>query len=165
MRVFRFLFALSPIVAALVAAPVLAADGLYAVATGANSVMIVDSTTITPDRTEHATAIFYELRRDGNNARVTADFDCQGHRWRALAVHLFGVTKDGNDIWEDDIDPPPDYVDVEDGTVLRATETFVCRWPGSVIGKAGIPDAPDDPAAQMLMLARSAKATFDGKKP
>ena len=164
MRGLRFVFAVSLLVAAPIVSAI-AADGLYVAATGANSVMMVDSSTIAPDRTGHATAVFFEFRRDGKDVRVTADFDCDGHRWRALLIHAFGLNNGGGGIWEDDIDPPPDYVDTEDGSVLRETETFVCRWPGSVIGKAAIPEVPDDPADQMNMLARSAKATFDLKKP
>ena len=164
MRGLRFVFAASLLVAAPIV-PALAADGLYVVATGTNSVMIVDSSTIAPDRLGHATAVFFEFRRDGNDARVTADFDCDGHRWRAFSVHTFGLNKGGSGIWEDDIDAPSNYEDTEDGSVLRETETFVCRWPGSVLGKAAIPEVPDDPADQMNMLARSAKATFDTKKP
>ena len=160
----RFVFAVFLLVAAPIV-PAVAADGLYVVATGTNSVMMVDSSTIAPDRTGHATAIFFEFRRDGKDARVAADFDCEGHRWRALSLHPFGLNEGGGGIWEDDIDPPSDYEDTEDGSVLRETETFVCRWPGSVIGKAAIPEVPDDPADQMNMLARSAKATFDIKKP
>lgn len=145
-------------------APAIAADGLYVAATGTNSIMMVDSSTIAPDRDNHATAVFFEFRRDGNDIRVTADFDCTGHRWRALSLHTFGLNKGGSGIWEGDIDPPPDYEDIEDGSVLRETETFICRWPGSVIGKATIPEVPDDPALQLNMLARSAKASFETQK-
>ena len=164
MRGLRFVFAVSLLVAAPIVSA-LAADGLYVAATGTNSLMIVDSSTIAPDRSGHATAVFFEFRRDGKDARVTADFDCEGHRLRAFSLHTFGLNDGGIGIWEDDIDPPSDYEETEDGSVLRETETFVCRWPGSVIGKAAIPEVPDDPADQMNMLARSAKATFDLKKP
>jgi hypothetical protein len=164
-RSFRFIFALAPFIAALIAAPANAADGLYVSATGNNSLMIVDSSTIAPDRLGHATAVFFEFRRDGKDARVTADFDCEGHRVRALSLHAFGLNAGGIGIWEGDIDPPSDYEEIEDGSVLRETELFICRWPGSVIGKAAIPEVPDDQAEQMNMLARSAKATFDTRKP
>ena len=99
--------------------------------------MMVDSSTIAPDHTGHATAVFFEFRRDGQDVRVAADFDCDWHRWRALSLHGFGLNEGGSGIWENDIDPPSDYDDTEDGTVLRETETFVCRWPGSVIGNDG----------------------------